>query len=141
MPNRCVFLYVEGGNMRVRHTTVSLIFIAALSGFVVRANQAADISGTWSFAVDVDGTQGSPTFVFKQQGEQLEGTVTNPRGTQNVTGTIKGNKAIFGFQGTRDGQAFKATYDGTLESASKMTGRVEFIGSVNGNGTWVATRK
>jgi hypothetical protein len=132
---------MEGGNMRARHTTVALIFIAALSGLAVRANQAADISGTWIFAVDVEGTQGSPTFVFKQEGEKLEGTVTNPRGTQNVTGTIRGNKAMFGFQGTGDGQAFKATYDGTLESAMKMTGRVEFIGSVNGNGTGVATRK
>lgn len=127
--------------MRVRHATVLLILVGALTGLGVRANQAADISGTWSFAVDVDGTQGSPTFVFKQQGEKLEGAVTNPRGTQSITGTIKGDRALFGFQGTREGEAFKATYDGTLESATRMTGRVEFTGAVNGNGTWVATRK
>ena len=63
------------------------------------------------------------------------------RGQQKISGTVNGDKAVFGFAITRDGQPFKATYSGTIESATTMTGTVEFSGALNGSGTWSATRK
>ena len=87
------------------------------------------------------GTQGTPTFVFKQQGQALTGIVTNPRGQQKVTGSVKGNQAVFGFETTREGQSFKGSYRGTIESPRRMTGDVEFKGVLSGTGTWVATKK
>jgi hypothetical protein len=105
------------------------------------AGQTTDISGTWNLSVDVDGTKGTPTVVLEQQGSTLTGTVTNPRGRQRVTGTVKGNQAVFGFETTREGQPFKASYRGTIDSPRRMTGEVEFSGALSGTGTWVATKE
>jgi hypothetical protein len=76
-----------------------------------------------------------------QEGATLTGTMTNPRGQQKVTGTVKDHEAVFGFETTREGQPFKATYRGTIESPKRMTGDVEFSGAVAGTGTWVATKQ
>ena len=36
---------------------------------------AADISGKWTFDVETDLGSGTPTFVFKQDGEKLTGNL------------------------------------------------------------------
>lgn len=84
---------------------------------------------------------GAPVFSFEQKGETLAGTVSSPRGTQKVTGSIKNGKVVFEFAGGRDGQTFKAVYTGTVESATGMRGPAEYAGALDGAGTWVATKK
>jgi hypothetical protein len=101
---------------------------------------AADISGTWIFSVDLeDGGHGDPTFVFKQEGENLTGTYTGPLGEHKVTGTVKGDMAVFGFEFSREGQTYKATYTGAIETPTKMKGTVEF--SAGARGKWTADKK
>ena len=101
---------------------------------------ATDISGTWNFSVDIeDGGHGDPTFVFKQEGEKLTGTYSGPLGEQTVTGTVKGDQAVFGFEFKNEDQTVKATYTGKIESPTKMTGAVEFSGGPKGK--WTATKK
>lgn len=113
---------------------------AALSIFTDRASGAADISGTWNFSVDLDnGGHGDPTFVFKQEGEKLTGTYNGPLGEYKVTGAVTDAKAVFGFDFTVDGQTGKATYTGTIESQTKMTGTLTF--SIGPSGKWTATKK
>src|SRR5262245_33302674 len=73
----------------------------------------ADISGTWVFSVDLDtGDHGDPTFVFKQDGDALTGTYDGPLGQRKVTGVVKENKAVFGFEFEREGATLKVTYTG-----------------------------
>ena len=127
--------------MRLYRRIFLVAMIFTVTAAVGGATRAADISGTWFFFVDVGGTQGTPTFMFKQQGEALTGTVSNARGQQKIGGTVNHDKAVFGFAVTRDGQPFKATYSGRIESATTMTGTVEFSGALSGSGTWTATRK
>jgi hypothetical protein len=101
---------------------------------------APDLSGSWIFSVDLEsGGHGDPTFVFKQEGEKLTGTYNGPLGEQKVTGTVKGAEAVFGFEGTYNDRPIKATYTGTIESAARMTGTVEFNGGQRGK--WTATKK
>lgn len=70
------------------------------------------------------------------------GTITNTRGQQKLTGTIKGDKVIFGFEGhDAERGAFKAMYSGKVESSTRMSGTAEFTGSISGATTWIATRK
>lgn len=119
-----------------------IAFLALMSTvvFVVRATAPADISGTWQFSVDLDnGGHGDPTFVFKQDKETLTGTYDGPLGQYNVTGTIKDNKAVFGFEFTNEDQKHKATYTGTVESATRMTGSMEIADGPKGK--WTATKK
>jgi hypothetical protein len=114
--------------------------IAAFATSIGHTSGAGDISGTWNFSVDLDnGGHGDPTFVFKQEGEKLTGTYNGPLGEYKVTGTVTGAKAVFGFEFTQDGVTGKATYTGTVESPTKMTGTVEFTGG--GRGKWTATKK
>ena len=119
-----------------------IAFLAMMSTvvFVVRATAPADISGTWQFSVDLDnGGHGDPTFVFKQDKETLTGTYDGPLGQYNVTGTVKDNKAVFGFEFTNEDQKHKATYTGTVESANRMTGSLEITDGPKGK--WTAAKK
>jgi hypothetical protein len=128
--------------MRLHHLVSMAVLIAAVVAAAGAATQPVDISGTWSFSMDMGNAQGTPTFVFKQQGERLSGTVTRPTGEQQkVSGNVKGDKAVFWFEATRDGRSLKATYRGTIESAAKMSGAVEFTGAITGTGTWTAVKK
>ncbi len=116
---------------------VGLLIALSPSGLMA---EAADISGTWNFSVDLDeGGHGDPTFVFKQEGETLTGTYSGPLGEQKVTGTVKGDQAVFGFEGKNEDQTVKATYTGKIESSTKITGTVEFNGQAKGK--WTATKK
>jgi hypothetical protein len=117
-----------------------IALIAAFPVFTGHTCGAADISGTWIFSVDLDsGGHGDPTFVFKQEGEKLTGTYNGPLGEYKVAGTVTDAKAVFGFDFTVDGETGKATYTGTIESPTKMTGTVEF--SNGQRGKWTATKK
>jgi hypothetical protein len=119
--------------------TMLLIGCVAVATAMTPAT-AVDISGTWVFSVDLDdGGHGDPTFVFKQDKDSLTGTYDGPLGQQNVTGSIKENKATFGFEFTNDGEKHKVSYVGTIESASKMSGTMEI--SDGPKGKWTATKK
>lgn len=121
-----------------------LMVIVALVGAVAVAGKTTapvvDISGTWVFSVDLEGGgHGDPTFVFKQDKETLTGSYDGPLGQFKVAGTIKENIAVFGFEFTNDGETRKASYTGTVESATKMTGTMELSGGPKGK--WTATKK
>ncbi|HYV06722.1 MAG TPA: hypothetical protein VFB82_19160 [Blastocatellia bacterium] len=125
--------------MKVR---LALAFLALMitMAFVVRATSPADISGAWQFSVDLEsGGHGDPTFVFKQDKETLTGTYDGPLGQYNVAGTINDNKAVFGFEFTNEDQKHKATYTGTVESATRMTGTLDITDGPKGK--WTATKK
>jgi hypothetical protein len=116
--------------------------IAALPTSIGLTSGAEDISGAWNFSVDLDGGgHGEPTFVFKQEADKLTGTYNGPLGEYKVTGTVTGVKAVFGFEFSQEGDTGKATYTGTIESPTKMTGTVEFTGDKGSErGKWVVSR-
>ena len=121
---------------------VLLISLLAMVGAGVAraAIPPVDISGTWVFSVDLDtGGHGDPTFVFKQDKETLSGSYDGPLGQYQIVGTIKDNKAVFGFEFTNDGESHKVAYTGTVESATKMSGTMEITNGPKGK--WTATRK
>jgi len=119
-------------------TLITVLLAASAAGW--HLTRAFNISGTWAFSVDLEeGGHGDPTFEFKQQGDKLTGTYDGPMGHQDVTGTVTGNKAVFGFQASNDGETVKATYTATLESETKMSGTVEFSTDVRGK--WTAKKK
>jgi hypothetical protein len=103
---------------------------------------AVDISGTWSFSVDLEsGQHSTPTFIFKQQGGKLTGTYKGQLGEHKVTGSVKGNKVVFGLEvpDPNGGQNIKISYSGTIESSTKMTGAIKATSGQQGK--WTATKK
>jgi hypothetical protein len=72
-------------------TTMALLLVCALTA------AAADVSGKW--VAQVPGRQGNTqevTFNFKVDGAKLTGTMTNPRGDQEITeGKVAGDDISF----------------------------------------------
>jgi len=116
-----------------------MLWIALLGVLAAVPLLARDISGNWEFSVDTAQGSGSPSFVFKQAGENLTGTYTGLFGKADVKGTVKGDQIDFQFKFDYSGQSGVAHYTGTIESDAKMKGKVE-IGDI-AEGTWTATKQ
>ena len=99
---------------------------------------AADISGSWDFTVETEAGSGNPKFNFKQDGEKLTGDYKGLLGEAKVQGKVTGNTVEFSFTVEQGGQSGKVTYTGTIESPTKMKGKVS-LGDL-GQGTWTATK-
>lgn len=121
--------------MRILLIGLTLMFLVLFPAI------AADISGKWTFSVDLEnGGHGDPVFVLEQKGGKLTGTYSGPMGEYKVTGTVTANKAEFSYEFKRDGQPGKATYSAKIESSTKMTGTIRFT-SQEGGGKWTATKQ
>jgi opacity protein-like surface antigen len=120
-------------NLRVmRKTLAGLIAVILLAGVAV----AADISGTWNATVNLGDQTGSPTFVFKQDGEKLTGTYSGALGDAKLSGTVKGNEISFDFEA----QGIAVNYSGKLSADGKrIEGTVDYGGQVSG--TFTATKR
>lgn len=97
-----------------------------------------DITGKWDFQVETSAGGGSPTVVFKQDGEKISGHYAGQLGESDFTGTVKGKAITFGFTLTVQGQNVVFTYAGTIESNQAMKGTVELAGV--GTGTFTGKR-
>jgi hypothetical protein len=131
-------------NRTVRQTSMRIFWLGiALAMPLLVILQAADISGKWTFSVDLeDGGHGDPTFVLKQESGKLTGTYDGPLGERNVSGTVTGEVAQFGFSMERDGETVKVTYTAKIESPVKMSGTVKLEGSGGGgSGKWTAVKQ
>ena len=109
-----------------------IVLLAANSLF------AADVSGKWDFAIELDAGSGNPTFEFQQKGETLSGTYTGLLGTAKVNGTVKGANISFAFDAEYSGEKLHVVYEGVVESPEKMKGTVK-LGTV-GSGTFTAKK-
>ena len=84
---------------------------------------AADITGSWEFAVETSQGSGTPLFEFKQNGETLTGTYSGQFGSAKISGAVKGDQVEFTFDVPNVG---KAHYKGTLDGPTRMKGSVEY---------------
>jgi hypothetical protein len=95
---------------------------------------AADISGNWTFMVDLGGQGGSPKFSFQQKGEALTGSYSGQLGEAKLKGTVKGDQIEFQF----DTSGITVVYKGTVVGASEMKGKTDYGGQAEG--TWTAKK-
>jgi hypothetical protein len=135
--------------MRRKLAPLLLLVVFSLGFGLTSVGAEADpvnLTGTWG--VQYMGSQGpiKMTFVFKQTSEKLTGDYSGPFGPRKVTGAVKGNKVVFGWEMSgnmagNEGPTFVVAFKGTIESATRMTGTVgnPFCGSEDCN--WTATKK
>lgn len=99
----------------------------------------ADLTGSWTLAVDLGSISATPSVVFKQNGETLTGEYTSQQyGSYPLKGTVKGNQLQFTFTMTIEGNAIDVAYSGTAEK-DNIKGSVNYGGI--GDGTFTGTRK
>jgi hypothetical protein len=108
-----------------------LFFLLAL---LAVPSMAADISGRWTFAVDLGGQGGSPKFTFEQKGEALTGVYSGQLGEAKLKGTVKGDRVEFEFETS----GITVVYSGAVVSATEMKGKTDYGGQAEG--TWTAKR-
>lgn len=86
-----------------------------LCAFAVAAT-AADITGKW--VAQMPGRDGGTTeqvFMFKQSGENLTGSITTPRGEQQISeGKVTGDTVSFVTVMSFGGNEMKMAYKGTI---------------------------
>jgi hypothetical protein len=100
---------------------------------------AADVSGSWTFQVNLDAGSGSPSFSFQQKGDVITGKYQGQLGESEVKGTVKGDQIAFSFKLEQGGEAMTVEYEGTIESASSMKGKAKY--GTFASGTWTASKK
>jgi hypothetical protein len=100
---------------------------------------AANITGAWAFAVETQAGSGTPTFTFKQDGENLSGTYKGQFGEAPLTGTVKGFDVKFTIKINAQGQDLTVTYTGKIDGKDSMKGAASF--GEMGEGTWTGKRK
>jgi hypothetical protein len=81
---------------------------------------AADVAGKWTADVPGRGGQAqATTFDFKVSGETLTGTVTNQRGSTEITdGKVMGDELSFTQKLEFNGNSFVIKYTGKVDGAT-----------------------
>jgi hypothetical protein len=126
----------------LRRASLAAALIVSFAASLASAGQGAkfDVSGTWAFDVQTDAGGGSPTLVFKQEGEKLTGHYSGSTlGEAELTGTVKGAQIDFGFTASVQGNQLPVTFKGTLDSVTSMKGTLEITGL--GTGTFAGKKK
>ncbi|HZP74333.1 MAG TPA: hypothetical protein VFA97_13260 [Gaiellaceae bacterium] len=109
---------------------MGLVVLLAAAG-ARGAAKPLQLAGTWSGHYG-GAVSGSFTLKWTQSGARLSGKITlsNPNGTYDISGSVKGKAIHFGAVGVG------ATYAGTATSTS-MSGTWK---SPEGGGSWSATK-
>lgn len=115
-----------------------VIFVVGLLASARVVGQATNITGEWAFTVQTDQGGGTPTIVFKQDGEKLTGKYNGQLGAADLTGTVKGNDVNFTFTIDVQGTQAPVSYKGTVEK-NTMKGTLDIGGMATG--TFTATKK
>jgi len=100
---------------------------------------AMNVTGAWAFTVETQAGSGSPSFTFKQDGENLTGTYKGQFGEAPLTGSVKGADIKFTIKINAQGQDLTVTYTGKIENKDSMKGTASF--GEMGEGTWTGKRK
>jgi hypothetical protein len=111
---------------------------AARSVPMAGAETRVDVTGAWEMAVETGAGSGTPTFVLKQDGENLTGQYTGQLGEAPVTGTVKGTAIEIAYDISVQGTALHIVYAGNVDGAS-MKGKVT-LGEL-GEGTFTGKKK
>ena len=110
---------------RVASLIVVLIAITAVAMAASMTVAETNVTGTWKLSVETPNGTGTPTVVFKQEGEKLTGSYKGRFGESPLTGTVKGNAIQFSFKVNAQGQELEVTYTGTVDG-STMSGTAKF---------------
>src|SRR5262245_62386247 len=126
----------------MKRQLVIIVLLGLLLMPVGAVDSVNDISGTWIFSISRDGVPKTVdvTFVIKQEGEKLSGDYSGPTGEYPITGTVKRNMLAMSYEVTNK-STMTVKLNGTIESPTRMTGAIEYIGGGAPSRNWTATKK
>jgi hypothetical protein len=98
----------------------SFVVFASLAG----AQETPSVSGQWQVHMSVSGTENDMTCTFTQKDGTLSGNCNSDKGKFDITGKVTGKKVAWSYKSEYDGTPLTVKFDGSLDSATKMTGSV-----------------
>ncbi len=99
------------------------------------ADEKYDVSGAWDAEVEIAGQTGTPSFTFKQDGEELKGRYKGQFGETDLKGKIKGKDIEWSFEV----QGAKITYTGKIDDKDTIKGTANYDDQASG--TFTAKKK
>lgn len=112
--------------------------LIAAMGLAVKAQEAANVAGTWQMTMEGRQGQMTQTLTIEQDGGAIKGTVKGERGPGgNLEGTVEGNKISFTVKRQTPRGEMTTTYTGTLDGDT-IKGTMQ-MGEMSRN--WSATRQ
>lgn len=118
--------------MKTRAILVATTLLVGLSAFSANASRfVADLSGTWSVAVDAQGQSMVSSLIVEQKGDSISGVLSSEIGEAKVRGAVKGDTVNFVFGLDMGGQALDIAATALLTDADNMTGSMDVTGMGN----------
>ena len=120
---------------RVSGMLVAAVVIA-LAGAVEASAQ--NLTGAWTFTVDIDGSITNPAVTLEQDGETLTGHYSSEGlGENDITGTVSGSEITITFAADLGGMVIDVTYAGTVDEEGMISGTLDLGGLAGGTFTAV----
>ncbi len=120
---------------------VSSRLAAALAALVAFHAAAADITGEWTATIGAAGAQSEYTYVFRQNGATLIGTIRSQDGVVAIANGFINYKTItFDESGTSEGGRAVLEYTGELLSDTEIKFKRQVKGTPSTAVQFVATR-
>ena len=96
----------------------------------------ADLSGTWTLAIEVEGQSLPATLALRQQGASLAGSLQTTFGSSAVSGSIGSEGFRFTTTINIQGQSIEVTFSGAAAGGNRMSGTAaSALGTVGFTGT------
>jgi hypothetical protein len=112
--------------------------LIAAMGLAVKAQEPANVAGTWQMTMEGRQGQMTQTLTIEQDGGAIKGTVKGERGPEaNLEGTVDGNKISFTVKRQTPRGEMTTAYTGTVDGDT-IKGTMQ-MGEMNRN--WSATRQ
>lgn len=100
---------------------LALAFLALATAGLAQAQTAPSVTGKWKIHTAMV-QESDSTCNFTQKDTDLTGTCEGDNGKFDVTGKVEGNKVTWSFKTDYNGNPLTVTYEGKLDSDSKMAG-------------------
>ena len=121
----------------MRRARFGLIAAIVMALSIAASAQQASVAGDW--ALNFNSPQGpiDASASFKQDGEEVTGTIDGPQGTIETTGTLKGNKLALQLTVDANGQSFQIYLLGEVDGTT-ITGTFSMAEM---RGEWTGKKK
>jgi hypothetical protein len=122
-----------------RRWTLKILVVLATAAVLAPAADNVSLTGQWTIHRSAGGKESTQSCTFTQNDDELGGTCTSDKGPIKASGKIDGKKVTWTVKTERDGNPLTIVYNGTVESASKITGTVTAV-EFGIDGDFTATR-
>ena len=103
------------------------------------ADDTPSLTGKWQVHNSIAGNESDQACTFTQKETDLTGSCTSDKGTVEISGKVDGKKVSWSYKSEYEGTPLTVKYEGTVESATKLSGSVS-VPEFSADGEFTATQ-